>query len=101
MGPMQIKSELPTLAPPNGSSNQEPPNWYLCFSQHCSITLPLQSSCLLRNFQIHGMNIQLNHIKLLHTQEELVLVSTAASYFSGNIYQAVSKELLTFITFMV
>jgi hypothetical protein len=57
-----------------------------------SITLCLYnlSSCLLTNFQIHGMNIQLNQIKLLNCQEELMLVSTAASYFNGNIYQAFS-----------
>jgi len=46
------------------------------------------------------MNIQLNHIKLLNGQEKLMLVSSAASYFNGNIYQAFSQELLTFITFM-
>jgi len=99
---MQIKSELLMLAPSYGSSHEEPPNRYLCFSQHRSITLCLYnlSSYLLRNFQIHGMKIQLNHIKLLKNQDELILVSTAASYFNGNIYQAFSQELLTFITFM-
>jgi len=97
-----MKSELLMLAPPNGRSHHEPPNRYLCFSQHWSITLCLYnlSSYLFRNFQIHGMNIQLNHIKLLNSQEELTLVSCVASYFNGNIYQAFSQELLTFITFM-
>jgi hypothetical protein len=67
-------------------------------ASHCLYTL---SSYLLRNFQIHGINIQLNHIKLSNNQEELMLVSTTASYFNGTtIYQAFSKELLTFITFM-
>ena len=73
---------------------------YAC--QHCSITLCLYnlSNYLLRNFQIHGMNIQLNHFKLLNSQVELMLVSTTASYFHCNIYQAFSQEFLIFITFM-
>lgn len=33
------------------------------------------------------MNIQLNQIKLLNNQEELMLASTEESYFNGNIYQ--------------
>lgn len=47
------------------------------------------------------MDIQLNHIKLLNSQEELMLVSSAASYFNGNIYQAFSQELLTFMKWVL